>query len=88
MRTRLLSLLNLLLSLSILIPVCGAAQDRFDILIRDGRVIDGTGTPWYNADVGITGDRIVRVGDLSDATASQVINARGLTVSPLSLIHI
>ncbi len=82
MKTRLQSLLTLLLSLSLLIPVCGAAQDRFDILIRDGRVIDGTGTPWYNADVGIIGDRIVRVGDLSDATASQVINARGLTVSP------
>lgn len=82
MKTRLRSLLTLLLPLSLLIPVCGAAQDRFDILIRDGRVIDGTGTPWYNADVGIIGDRIVRVGDLSDATASQVINARGLTVSP------
>ncbi|HAO87781.1 MAG TPA: aminoacylase, partial [Gammaproteobacteria bacterium] len=74
--------MTLLLSLSLLIPVSGATQDRFDILIRDGRVIDGTGTPWYNADVGIIGDRIVRVGDLSDATANQVINARGLTVSP------
>lgn len=76
------SLLSVLLSLTLLISAAGAAQDRFDILIRDGRVIDGTGTPWYNADVGIIGDRIVRVGDLSDATASQVINARGLTVAP------
>ena len=76
------SLLTLLLSVTLLIPVSATAQDRFDILIRDGRVIDGTGTPWYNADVGIVGDRIVRVGDLSAATASQVINARGLTVAP------
>ena len=82
MKTRLHSLLALALSLSVLIPFTSSAQDRFDVLIRDGRVIDGTGTPWYFADVGIIGERIVRVGDLSGATAGRVINARGLVVSP------
>lgn len=60
----------------------GAAQERFDILIRDGRVVDGSGNPWYHADIGINGDRIIRIGDLDDATAGTVIDATGLVVSP------
>ena len=58
-----------------------AAQD-FDIVIRGGRVLDGSGNPAFNADVGVLGDEIVRVGDLSDATASRVIDATGLYVVP------
>jgi len=58
------------------------AQDRYDTIIRNGRVIDGTGTPWYEADVAINDDRIVRIGDLSSASANQVIDASGLVVAP------
>ena len=58
------------------------AQDRYDTIIRNGRVIDGTGTPWYEADVAINDDRIVRIGDLSSARANQVIDASGLVVAP------
>lgn len=62
-------------------PVPSAAQ-RFDILIRGGRVLDGTGNPWVHADVGIRGDRIAAVGNLAGASAATVVNARGLYVAP------
>ena len=54
----------------------------FDILIRNGRVLDGTGNPWYRADIGITGDRIRAVGLLPQATAKTVIDARDRYVTP------
>ncbi len=56
--------------------------DRYDILIRGGTVIDGTGAPGVRADVAIRGDRIAAIGSLADAEASRVINAGGLTVAP------
>lgn len=58
------------------------AQESFDIIIKGGRVVDGSGNPWYNADVGIIGERITRIGNLEGAIASQTIDATGLTVSP------
>ena len=64
-----------------LLPAPGVAQD-FDIVIRGGRVLDGSGNPAFNADVGIRGDEIVRVGDLSDASAGRVIDATGFYVVP------
>jgi dihydroorotase/N-acyl-D-amino-acid deacylase len=57
------------------------AQD-FDIVIRGGRIVDGSGNPWYEADVGIHGDRIAEIGDLSEAKAQHTIDARGLVVAP------
>jgi N-acyl-D-aspartate/D-glutamate deacylase len=55
---------------------------RYDILIRNGRVLDGSGNPWLAADIGIRGGRIVDMGRLGNAAAARVIDARGLTVSP------
>jgi N-acyl-D-amino-acid deacylase len=55
---------------------------RFDVLIRGGQIVDGSGNPWFRGDVGITGDRITGVGRLGDATALRVIDAAGLVVSP------
>jgi N-acyl-D-amino-acid deacylase len=55
---------------------------RFDILIRGGRVLDGTGNPWVYADIGIRGDRIAAVGRLDGATAARVIDAKGKYVTP------
>lgn len=54
----------------------------FDLLIRNGRVIDGSGLPWFAADVGITGDRIAAVGRLDGAQAKTVIDATGKVVCP------
>ena len=58
------------------------AQARFEVLIRGGLVVDGTGAPARRADVGVTGDRIRAVGDLSAATAATVIDAAGRYVTP------
>ncbi|HEY7290680.1 MAG TPA: D-aminoacylase [Vicinamibacterales bacterium] len=55
---------------------------RYDVLIRNGRVVDGTGNPWRAADIGIRGGRIVDIGRLTNAQAARVIDASGLTVSP------
>src|ERR1043165_1957059 len=55
---------------------------QFDILIRNGRVLDGTGNPWYRADIGITGDRIRAMGSLRNATAKAIIDAADKYVTP------
>ena len=54
----------------------------FDTVIEHGRVIDGTGTPWFQADVGIRAGRIAAIGSLADVSARRRIEARGLTVAP------
>jgi dihydroorotase/N-acyl-D-amino-acid deacylase len=54
----------------------------FDIVIRNGHVIDGTGSPWYAADLGIRNGRIAAIGRLVNAPARQVIDARGQVVAP------
>jgi N-acyl-D-aspartate/D-glutamate deacylase len=55
---------------------------NYDLIIRGGRVIDGTGNPWYSGDVAIRGDRIVAIGNLRGAAAARVIDAHGMVVSP------
>jgi N-acyl-D-amino-acid deacylase len=54
----------------------------FDILIRNGRILDGTGNPWYRADIGIRGDRIVAMGALTAAKAATVVDAADRYVTP------
>ena len=63
------------------ITVHGQAES-FDIIIRDGTVIDGSGNPRYDADVGIKGGFILAIGDLDGATAATQIDALGLFVTP------
>ncbi|MCC7126822.1 MAG: amidohydrolase family protein [Acidobacteria bacterium] len=59
-----------------------AAPPSFDIIIRNGRVLDGTGNPWYRADIGIRGDRIAVVGRIDNARASTILDARDRYVTP------
>jgi N-acyl-D-amino-acid deacylase len=54
----------------------------FDLLINGGKIIDGSGLPWYFGDVGITGDRITAIGKLGSAEARQRIDAAGSVVCP------
>ncbi len=56
--------------------------ERYDVLIQNGRVFDGSGNPYFFADVGIRGDEIVAVGDLAGATAARVVDAEGQYVTP------
>ncbi len=59
-----------------------ATGQEESILIRNGRLLDGSGNPWVYADVLIRGDRIEAVGDLDSASADEVIDASGLYVAP------
>ena len=54
----------------------------FDLILTNGRVVDGTGAPWFRADVGIRGDKIAAVGDLKGAQAKRRIDASTLVVAP------
>lgn len=58
------------------------ATPVFDTVIEHGRVVDGTGTPWFQADVGIRAGRIAAIGSLAHLPARQRIEARGLVVAP------
>ena len=58
------------------------APSQYDVLIRNGRIIDGSGNPWVSGDVAIRGDRIVAIGKLEGAQAKRVIDASGMVVSP------
>ncbi len=54
----------------------------FDVIVTGGTVVDGTGAPGYRADVGVEGDRIAAIGDLTSADARRVVDATGLVVAP------
>src|SRR5580692_6598294 len=73
----------LILALMLLtIPRGFAESEAFDIVISGARVIDGSGNPWYAADVGIRGGLIVEVGNLSKHASTRVIDARGMVLAP------
>jgi N-acyl-D-amino-acid deacylase len=65
-----------------LAAACAPSAQKFDLIVRGGQVVDGSGQPPQRADVGIVGDRITRVGDLSVEAAGRVIDATGLMVAP------
>ncbi|WP_082989944.1 N-acyl-D-amino-acid deacylase family protein [Woeseia oceani] len=68
---------------TVLAPGSAFAQSPgFDLIIANGRILDGTGNVDFPSDIGIRGDQIVRIGDLSGASAKRVIDAEGLYVAP------
>ncbi len=78
------SIRRCMIGIALCLSATVAAQNapEFDLLIRGGRIVDGTGNPWFQGDVAIRGDRIAAVGALRDATAARTIDARGLVVAP------
>lgn len=77
------------LALSILMVAAGlfgvrylAEEPGYDLLIIDGRILDGSGSPWFEGSVAIKDGRVAAIGRLPNATAGRVIDARGLTVAP------
>src|SRR5471030_501640 len=75
---------RILLRMPILLPVLlfAAALNPYDLVIRNGRIIDGTGSPWYAGDVDIRAGKIAAIGNLGAVPARRSIDARGMVVAP------
>jgi N-acyl-D-amino-acid deacylase len=75
---------RILLSMTLWAVCCPlwAQEPAYDLLITNGRIVDGTGNPWFYGDVAVRGDRIVGVGRVPDGKAKRTIDAKGLVVSP------
>lgn len=61
---------------------CPAADAEYDVIIRNGHIIDGTGSPWYAADLAVKDAHIAAIGQLADAHAKREIDAHGMVVAP------
>ena len=59
-----------------------AVSSPYDLVIRNGHIIDGTGSPWYSGDIGIRQGKIASIGNLAGAPAKRTIDARGMVVAP------
>lgn len=59
-----------------------AAAENFDIVITNGHIIDGTGSPWYSGDIGIRSGKIAAIGNLREAARTRTIDAKGKVVAP------
>jgi N-acyl-D-amino-acid deacylase len=84
MKNRLLSGLAgaVVIAVAVSVHAQAPAAQAFDVLIRNGRVLDGTGNPWVPADIGVRDGRIVAVGRLTGAKATRVIDATGKYIAP------
>ncbi len=72
-----------LLLLSTIATPALAQEPAYDLVIRNGRIVDGTGNPWFRGDLAIRGDRIFAIGKIpSEATTKRSIDASGLVVAP------
>src|SRR5438128_6708982 len=66
-------------------PLLSATSESpkgFDIVITNGHIMDGTGSPWYSGDLGIRDGKIAAIGNLADAPRKRTIDARGMVVAP------
>ena len=59
-----------------------SASDVYDVIIKNGRIVDGAGNPWFRGDVGIRGKRVVAIGDLREAIATKTIDAQDHIICP------
>ena len=59
-----------------------AQTTTYDVIIRNGKIIDGSGNPWASGDIAISGDRIAKIGNLANASAKRIVDANGLVVAP------
>jgi N-acyl-D-amino-acid deacylase len=71
-----------LLTATLFLGFCLSAQTHADILIKNGRILDGTGNSWRYGDVAIKDGKISEVGNLTNITASKIIDAKGMIVAP------
>jgi N-acyl-D-amino-acid deacylase len=73
---------DLVLAITFLLLFRPAWAQQYDMAIKNGHIIDGTGSPWYGADIGIKNGHIVKIGLIDPASAVKTIDAHGLTVAP------
>ena len=73
---------RLFLALFLIVSTLVFAADSFDVVITNGHIVDGTGSPWYSGDIGIREGRIAAIGNLSEAPRKRTIDARGKVVAP------
>jgi dihydroorotase/N-acyl-D-amino-acid deacylase len=67
----------------LILSLAGAlAAQPFDVLIRNGQIVDGTGSPWYSGDVAIRAGRIAAIGNLAESAARKTFDTRGMVVAP------
>lgn len=76
------ALASVITAISLALPLCGQDETPYDVVISGGKIVDGSGNPWFFGDVGIRGSVIAAVGRLDRATANRRIDARGLVVAP------
>ena len=69
------------LTIAASLPLRGA-DEPYDLVVRNGRIVDGTGNPWFHGDIAIRGQRIVAIGRIPVNTATREIDAAGLVVAP------
>lgn len=74
--------MKILFTFCIAIMGCAVQAQTYDLIILNGKLVDGSGNPWYYADVAIQNGKVVRVGNLKDATSKRIIDASGLIVAP------
>jgi N-acyl-D-aspartate/D-glutamate deacylase len=63
-------------------PILGDEAMNYEVVIKNGRIVDGTGSPWFHGDVGIKSGKIAHVGRVGTDDADEVIDAKGLIISP------
>src|SRR5271156_3423153 len=66
----------------LLLAAVQAFAQPYDLVIRNGHIIDGTGSPWYSGDIAIQNGRIVAIGEIAQSGARRTIDAHGMTVAP------
>src|SRR5690349_16161107 len=72
----------LMLLFLLTISPASAQSTPFDIVITNGRIIDGTGSPWFSGDIGIREGKITAIGNLTSAKRTRTIDARGMVIAP------
>jgi N-acyl-D-amino-acid deacylase len=77
-----ISCLATILFSNLALPAASAAEPAYDLVIRHGKIVDGTGNPWYHGDIAIRGKRIAALGKIAPDAAKRTIDAKGLVVAP------
>jgi dihydroorotase/N-acyl-D-amino-acid deacylase len=75
-------IVGVLVLICALLPAACDAQEAYDLIIANGHIIDGSGSPWYAGDIGISDGRIAAIGNLSNAATKRTIDAHGMVVAP------